>query len=174
MKRTIKRTAFFALAAMIAGASGVMMTQAQAEESVMNELQGSTTAALSFGSGYTTSFGVAVGYSRTFMDMLQGTFLGVLSTGGGTTFLNLEVGPTFDLAIDNTGIRNAVFLTAAGGIQYMNNGGTTNFAYTVALGKRFALCNVISWNPQFTMSGATVSGSNPQFALVPISLSFLF
>jgi hypothetical protein len=164
---------------MTVNASGIMMSQARADD-VMNELTGGTASALTFGSNQTTAFAINAGYSRTLMaNMIQGTFYGTLATAGGTTAFQLMVGPTFDLPIDNTGLHNAVFLRAVGGLFWTNSAAlstssTSAFAYNVAIGKRFELFSVVHWNPEFSVSGQTISGSNPTWSFTPISLSFLF
>ena len=170
MKAVIK-----SLAALVFASVALSGASVHAAENPMNEIGASTSSALTFGTGYTTTFNIAVDYSRTLMDMLQATVVGGFATGGGTSILNLQAGPTFDLALDNTGIRNAVFLRATGGIAYTNaSGGSTNFAYGVSVGKRTELFNAISWDPTFGIACVTSTGSNAQFQLIPIAMSFIF
>jgi hypothetical protein len=162
---------------------------AEAEHQTVNEIDGTTNAALSFGSGTTTSFGIGAGYSRTLLSFLQGTAFGTFVTGGGASFLTATVGPTLNLVIDEHGFSNAFFLTTAGGIVYQNspvttttNGITTSvssasstsFAYNLQAGKRFLLFSSVSWKPAIIMTGTTTTGTSPLFQLVPLFFSFEF
>jgi hypothetical protein len=147
-----------------------------AAESPLNEVEGGSSSALGFGTGNSTAFSINVGYSRLVLpEFLEiGTNSG-FSTSGGTSFLALRVGPTFDLPIDSTGIRNAVYLRALGGISYTNSGaGSTNFAYEFQIGKRFEILHDILWKPAFDMSGIAATGANPYFMLIPVQFAFAF
>ena len=184
MKRFIQTSAFFALAAMMVSASGVMTTQAFAAENPMNEVGAATSSSLTFGTGANTTFTLSADYSRTMMDMLQATVVAGFAMAslpvGSAKVITAQVGPTFDYALDSTGIRNAVYLRALGGLAYASNSATgtsvssTNFAYTLEVGKRFELFSVVSWDPAFNMTGTTATGANPVYAFVPVQLSFIF
>jgi hypothetical protein len=184
MKRISMKTAFVAFAAMMAVASGVTMTRAQAAEMPMNELEGSSNAILTFGTNANTTFSLAAGYSRALNEMFQGSIILAFADSsrpvGNVKALVAEIGPTFNLALDNTGIRNAVYLRATGGIAYASDSSSgtsvssTNFAYAVELGKRFELWSVVSWKPAFNVSGTTATGANPLFAFIPAQFAFTF
>jgi hypothetical protein len=149
---------------------------AAAAEEPRHEIEGNTHAVLSFSKGSDTIFQLGAGYSHLYYGWLQATTLAELQTGGGATGWSLAVGPTFNYAIGDGGISNAVYLTTAGGIEWNNlaGSGSSTFAYHVELGKRFELVHGVAWKPAFIVSGVTETGSNPQFRLVPVQFSFHF
>jgi hypothetical protein len=157
----------------------------RAEAGYLNELTGSTNAALTFGSGQNTRFNLGLGYSRTILNWLQGTTETTLSVMSGKTTWDFRIGPTLDYAIDDTGLSNAVYLAvlAGFGLDHKSVGDegdtSTSFSYKVALGKRFELWKNITWQPEFNVTGTTAKDTfgatqKPTFALVPIQFSFSF
>lgn len=137
-------------------------------------------AALTFGSGVDTAFAMDLSYSRSLVDFLAATFEGDFYTQSGATLMFLKAGPTINIAIDSTGIRNAVYFRALGGIAYAHgssgsfSASSTYFAYKLELGKRFELWHGIAWKPAFNMTGYTATGNNPLFAVVPLQFSVVF
>lgn len=184
MKRIANKAAFFAIAAMMVGSSGIMMTHAQAADLPMNELEGGSSAALAFGTGADTTFTINAGYSRTLNDMFQGSLVAgfdIISLPvGSAKALVVKIGPTFNLALDNNGIKGAIYVRLLAGIAYStdSSSGTsvssTNFAYEGQIGKRFELWSNVFWKPAFDISGTTMSGANPLYAFIPAQFSFLF
>jgi hypothetical protein len=179
MKHINKTALLFALAVMTTPAFAA--TEMASHDNPMNELEGSTRSALTFGSDQPTKFNIGAGYSRTLMDILQATGEITFNVDSETTDLDLRVGPTFNLAMDDTGIRNAIYLSALGGIKLVRTDAATDthFAYKGALGKRFEIWKDIAWKPEFNMTGTTAKDSageteKPSFALVPVQFAFTF
>jgi hypothetical protein len=183
MIRTLKSLCFLAAASALI----VMTSQARAEDSPANELDfglGAVTvlgvgagnsAALTFGSGVDTAFAMDLSYSRSLADFVAATFEGDFYTQSSATIMFLKVGPTFNISIDSTGIRNAVYFRALGGMALTHFvSSTVYFAYKLELGKRFELVHGLAWKPAFNMTGYTATGNNPLFAFVPLQFSFVF
>jgi hypothetical protein len=179
----MKRPMLIALAATLAGASLIASSAARASATgtPMNEVEGFTRSLLEFGSGKNTKFSIGAGYSRTLMEILQGTTEVAFSVESGLLTLEALVGPTLNLAIDDTGIRNSVYLALLGGIELDRlspSGGTstthTHFAYKIALGKRFEFWPEIAWKPEFFVAGTAGAGKLPVYTFVPAQFAFTF
>jgi hypothetical protein len=112
----------------------------------------------------------------------------------GTEF-DLTVGPSFKFAVDNTGIRNAFFLTFGAGVHYAYinsfspagyaitepSQSTSSLAYYVEFGKSFALLRNVSYSPAVSVSGFSGHdifdsdiAANPVFQITPIRVSIIF
>lgn len=152
-------------------------TGAQAAESLNHEVEGTSSSALFFGSGFDSTFSISAGYSHTLLDFLQASSRASFFITDGARSLSLRVGPTLNYAIDETGLANAFYLSALGGIATFDTSTTdarTRFAYLAEVGKRFTLVSHVAWKPAFQMSGTTGDGSDPAFALIPLQISVLF
>lgn len=148
----------------------------------LNEVEGSSTTALSFQSGADTSFSLRLGYSRTVREFLQLTGSSALVTQGNVTRFNFLIGPTYNHKLDSGGLRSAAYARVLGGLAYASDGvigaGTlgpsTAIAYAVEAGKRFELFSAFTWKPAIMMTGVFASSATPRFTVLPIQFSFLF
>jgi hypothetical protein len=150
----------------------------------LNELESGSGSALIFGSGTNTTFSLTAGYSRLFLENVQGTVvanLGVLSQTVGSLFnLGVRVGPTINYSLGGGGLKDAFYLRLLAGLAYGSNSTTGrtvsgfDFAYGVEIGKRFEIFPSVFWKPAFGMNGTTATGTNPIFSIIPIQFSFFF
>jgi hypothetical protein len=181
MKTFMKKVAVFFMALPPLAASAWSAPRAAHDELggenyPLNEIEASSTARLTFQSGADASFAAGLGYSRALKEFLQLSGVAGISTQSGFTALNLLAGPTFNLAVDQTGLRGAAYGRVLVGVAYQNFSSLsgTSLGYVLEGGKRFELVHDFTFRPALRMSGVTASGATPSFSVIPLQFSFLF
>jgi hypothetical protein len=122
------------------------------------------------------------------------TYSSTTELPGGTQVF-ATVGPTVNIAVNEKGLADAFFLAVGAGLNYnhlssyqpngtqyySNPESTLALAYSIEVGKRFALLPNVSWMPSFTVTG--YRGSNvfdnsvdelPTYSVIPLRFSVHF
>ncbi|MBC7384567.1 MAG: outer membrane beta-barrel protein [Cryobacterium sp.] len=169
----------FSASAMAASPSGTAISHSiSAPSAVQHEISGGTNAQFRVGGGdgFKDVTTINAGYGYFFSEMLEASGNFNLIHSNGLTVYTLTVGPTFNFLQANDTVLNSFFLSPVIGLARASYSGlsTTDFAYGLEVGKRFALTSTIAWKPSIAMTNTTATGSDPTFTISPIAFSLIF
>lgn len=155
-------------------------------EAPRHEILGGTSTSVYLGEfdlrDHDPSFSVEAGYSYfTGLWNTQISLSGSTLIAEGPDFYSLMIGPTFNFSFAEVfELPSAFFIAPKAGIvaaTYTDSRGrfsNEEFATSLALGKRFALAENISWNPNVTTFWLPNSEFDPDVSILLFSLSVFF